>query len=80
MRAEGARFTLSSARGDFALVDTRIKPYLEQVDAEARRELQRKKYKRNQVFGLMLVAAAILVWWLFHTNPVWIFPPGWWRL
>jgi hypothetical protein len=50
------------------------------VDAEARREVQRKAFKRNQVFGLMLVAAAILVWWLFHTNPGWIFPPGWWRL
>jgi hypothetical protein len=55
------------------LVETRIKPYLAQVDAEARREVQRKRYKRNQVFGLMVVAAAILVWWLFHTNPGWIF-------
>jgi hypothetical protein len=27
----------------------------------------------------LLVAAAILAWWLFHTNPAWIFPPGWWR-
>jgi hypothetical protein len=63
-----------------AVVDTRIKPYLAQVDAAARREVQRKRYKRNQVFGLMLVAAAILIWWLFHTNSGWIFPPGWWRL
>jgi hypothetical protein len=62
------------------LVETRIKPYLAQVDAEARREVQRKRHKRNQVFGLMVVAAAILVWWLFHTSPGWIFPPGWWRL
>jgi hypothetical protein len=50
------------------------------MEAEARREGQRRRYKRNQVFGLMLIAAAILVWWLFHTNPGWIFPPGWWRL
>jgi hypothetical protein len=56
------------------LVDTRTKPYLAQLDAAARREGQRKRYKRNQVFGLMIVAAVILVWWLFHTNP------GWWRL
>jgi hypothetical protein len=28
---------------------------------------------------LLIIAAAILVWWLFHTNPRWIFPPGWWR-
>ena len=69
-------FTRQKSR---ALVDTRIKPYLEKVDAETRREAQRKRYKRNQVFGLVLVAAAILVWWLFHTNPGWIFPPGWWR-
>lgn len=62
------------------LVDTRTKPYLAQVDAAARREVQRKRFKRNQVFGLMLVAAAILTWWLFHTNPGWIFPSGWWRL
>ena len=62
------------------LVDTRIKSYLAQVDAEARRYEQRKRYKRNQIFGLMLIAAAILVWWLFHTNRGWIFPPGWWRL
>jgi hypothetical protein len=62
------------------LVDTRIKPYLAQVDAAARREGQRRRYKRNQIIGLMLIAAAILTWWLFHTNPGWIFPRGWWRL
>jgi hypothetical protein len=28
---------------------------------------------------LRIIAAAILVWWLFHTNPKWIFPTGWWR-
>jgi hypothetical protein len=36
-------------------------------------------YRRNQALGLVLVAAAILLWWLFRTNPKWIFPPGWWR-
>jgi len=29
---------------------------------------------------MLLLAAAILAWWLIHTNPKWIFPPGWWRL
>jgi hypothetical protein len=27
----------------------------------------------------VIVAAAIVTWWLLHTNPSWIFPPGWWR-
>ncbi len=61
------------------MVETRIKPYREQVAEEARRPNRRGSYRRNQVFGLLLVAAAILIWWLFHTNPKWIFPPGWWR-
>jgi hypothetical protein len=58
----------------------RIKPHLEQVDAQARRAEQTRAFRRNQVFGLLIVAAAILIFWLFRTNPRWIFPPGWWRL
>jgi len=27
-----------------------------------------------------MLAAAIVVWALLHTNPAWIFPVGWWRL
>jgi hypothetical protein len=27
----------------------------------------------------LIIAAAILIWRLFHTNPAWIFPSGWWR-
>lgn len=61
------------------MVETRIKPYLEQVAEQERREEQRRATTRNQVFGLLIVAGAILAWWLFHTNPRWIFPPGWWR-
>jgi hypothetical protein len=61
------------------MVETRIKPHLQEVAEKARREAQRQVFLRNQVFGLLLVAAAILLWWLFHTNPKWIFPPGWWR-
>jgi hypothetical protein len=61
------------------MVDTRIKPYDQQVAEEARREVQRRAYRRNQVLGLLMVAAAIFVLWLLRTNPKWIFPPGWWR-
>jgi hypothetical protein len=61
------------------MVQTRIKPYLQQVTEMARRAEQTRLYRRNQIIGLVMVAAAILVWWLFHTNPNWIFPRGWWR-
>ncbi len=62
------------------MVERRIKPYFEEQAEEARRAEQVRIYKRNQAIGLVLVAAAILVFWLFRTNPKWIFPPGWWRL
>jgi hypothetical protein len=61
------------------MVQTRIKPYLEQVAEQAHRAGQTRVYRRNQVFGLLIVAAVILAWALIHTNPKWIFPPGWWR-
>ncbi len=61
------------------MMQTRIKPYFQQVAEKARRQEQRQVYRRNQVLGLVLVAAVILLWWLFHTNPKWIFPQGWWR-
>jgi len=60
-------------------VQPRIKPHSQQVAEKARREKQRQVYRRHQVFGLLMVAAAIFLWWLCHTNPKWIFPPGWWR-
>ena len=65
------------ARGK--MVETRIKPYNEQQAEKAAREGQTRVFRRNQVFGLLIVAAAICLWWLLHTNPKWIFPPGWWR-
>jgi hypothetical protein len=61
------------------MVQTRIKPYLQEVAEKARRTEQTRVYRRNQVFGLVLVGTAILVLWLFRTNPAWIFPTGWWR-
>ena len=62
------------------MAETRIKPYLEEQAEQARRADQTRAYRRNQAFGVLLVAAAIFAWWLFHTNPKWLFPPGWWRL
>jgi hypothetical protein len=61
------------------MVQTRIKPHFQQVAEEAKREEQRRVFRRNQIFGELIVAAAILLWSLLHTNPKWIFPPGWWR-
>jgi len=61
------------------MVDLRIKPYKQQADEQARRADQRRIFRRNQAFGLLLVAAAIVIWHLFHINPAWIFPVGWWR-
>ncbi|MGA9669181.1 MAG: hypothetical protein WBQ94_08235 [Terracidiphilus sp.] len=62
------------------MVQTRIKPHFQQVAEDAKRNEQRQAYRRNQVIGLLMVAAGICLWWLFQTNPKWIFPPGWWRL
>jgi hypothetical protein len=61
------------------MVQTRIKPYFQEVAEKARRREQQRIFRRNQAFGLVLVAAAILIFWLLRTNPKWIFPPGWWR-
>ena len=61
------------------MVETRIKPYDQQVAEKTRRAEQTRVYRRNQALGLLLVAAAILLLWLFRTNSKWIFPPGWWR-
>jgi len=61
------------------MVETRIKPYREQVAEQERRDAQRFAYRRNQAIGLVILAAAICGWWLFHTNPKWIFTANWWR-
>jgi hypothetical protein len=58
---------------------TRIQPYAEQADQQQRRTGQRRLFRRNQTFGLLILAALVCAWWLLHTNPKWIFPPGWWR-
>jgi hypothetical protein len=61
------------------MVQTRIKPYFQEVAEKARRREQQRDFRRNQVFGLVLVALAILLFCLLRTNSKWIFPPGWWR-
>jgi hypothetical protein len=62
------------------VVERRIKPYFEEQAEEQRRAEQTRVFRRNQAIGLVIVAGAILIFWLFRTNPRWIFPPGWWRL
>ena len=61
------------------MVQTRIKPYRERVAEQARRAEQTRVFRRNQVIGLLILAGAIVLYRLFHTNPAWLFPPGWWR-
>jgi hypothetical protein len=61
------------------MVQTRIKPHFQEAAEKVQRREQMWVYRRNRVFGLLLVAAAILIVWLLRTNPKWIFPPGWWR-
>ncbi len=65
---------------DLRMVGIRIKPHGEQRAAEERRAAQVYAFRRNQALGLVLLAALICLWWLLHTNPKWIFLPGWWRL
>jgi hypothetical protein len=62
------------------MVERRIKPYSQEQAEKARRVEQTRAYRRNQAIGLVLIAAAVLAFWLFRTNPAWIFPTGWWRL
>jgi hypothetical protein len=60
-------------------MNTHIKPHLERQEEIARRVEQQRLFRRNQIFGLLLAAVLVTLWTLFHTNPGWIFPPGWWR-
>jgi hypothetical protein len=41
------------------MVETRIKPYDQQVAEQEAREQQRRAFRRNQVFGLVILAGAI---------------------
>jgi len=35
-----------------------------------------RRFRRHQIFGVLLIAAAILLAALLRTNPQWIFTPG----
>lgn len=58
------------------MTETRIKPYQQQLAENERRARQRQIYRRNQVIGIIMLAAGILIWALFHTNPRSISPPA----
>jgi hypothetical protein len=62
------------------MVLTRIKPHDQQQAEAARRAAQTRVFRRNQVFGLLIAAALIFLWWVLHTKPGWVLPAGWWRL
>jgi fatty acid desaturase len=62
------------------MVETRIKPYKQQQAEQKHRAQQLRRFRRNQLFGLLIVAALLCLWTLLHTNAQWIFPSGWWRL
>jgi hypothetical protein len=70
---------INANRARTAMVEARIKPHYEKVAEAERRAEQQRHSRRNQVFGLVIVALVVLIWTLFHTNPAWISPPGWWR-
>lgn len=68
------------ARPILGIVDTRIKPQAEREAGVERRAQQRRTYRRNQAFGLLMLAAAIVIFWLVRAPRGWAFPAGWWRL
>lgn len=60
--------------------ELQIKPETERVAGRERRAAQAYAFRRRQVLALVALAAGVCLWWLFHTNPKWIMPAGWWRL
>ena len=61
------------------MVDQRIKPHAQQQVGVARRDQQARVFRRNQVFGLLILAAAIILFWLLRAPRGWAFPVGWWH-
>ena len=61
-------------------METQLKPHNIHREQNARRDLQRRAFHRNQAIGLLLAAAAVLAYRLMHTPSGWLFPQGWWRL
>ena len=79
VRGVAALSSHSAARIEAPMVETRIKPYFEQQAEKERREEQRHLQAQPGPW-VGDGGGGILLWWLLHTNPKWIFPPGWWRL
>jgi hypothetical protein len=61
-------------------VNNQYESYAVQEQRAAERDVQQRRFHRNQAIGLLLVAAAVLAYRLMHTPSGWLFPPGWWRL
>jgi hypothetical protein len=61
-------------------MDQRLESYQIQQRRKSSREQQRRLFHRNQAIGLLLAAAAVLIYRMMHTPAGWLFPPGWWRL
>jgi hypothetical protein len=61
-------------------MNNRLESYSLQQERKARRDQQRRLFRRNQAIGLLVAAAAVLVYRLLYTPSGWLFPPGWWRL
>jgi len=61
-------------------VNNRLQSLDTRQQRTARREEQRRLFRRNQAIGLLLIALAVLIYRLLRTPSGWIFPAGWWRL
>jgi hypothetical protein len=61
-------------------MDNRLKSYDVQQQRQARRAVQRRSFFRRQAVGLLIAAAVVLAYRIFHTPSGWLFPQGWWRL
>jgi t-SNARE complex subunit (syntaxin) len=59
------------------MMERRFKP--DQEQGRTQRAEQARRFRRNQVFGVLIAAVLVIVWTLLRTNPAWIFPKGWWR-
>ncbi len=61
-------------------MDNRLQSLNTRQKRAARRDEQRRLFRRNQAIGVLLIALAVLVYRLLRTPSGWIFPQGWWRL
>ena len=61
-------------------MNNKMESYAVQQERSTRREVQRQFFRRNQAIGLLIAAAAVLIYRLLHIPSGWLFPTGWWRL